>query len=367
MLKKMAAAVVAFCTAASVFAYNPPFGGENIYSLTNPEMLSGSGSASGGPVFTVVPASITVNPALTALEQRSVVNLSATLFFDTNASDGNSDAGFGFQTGIMIPTKYLVFDFTGQGVFMGNPAFDLGKSLAFHTGVSKEVSSRLFVGVDTYFGFYFGENDNFVIGADLGGVYRFDRDFGFLKDPRIGVALLNMGKPLNGSYGVTGINGTREGTSYPGIFTPRASFAAELFNVKEIAGAFSTDLAFPSFQNMIFDFEFKSTYKDFLQLNVGWNCNVRELANGGKVSWPSVGVNFKFGISSDSEKIKDNWKKSEIVPSVAWQNMNGGIQALSAGASLYLGLEDRDAPVILLWDESPATDLPVDLSDSVQE
>ena len=88
-----------------------------------------------------------------------------------------------------------------------------------------------------------------------------------------------------------------------------------------------------------------------INIYFGWNCNIRELVAGGKVNLPSIGINFKFAISTASEKVKDSWKKSEIVPSVAWQNMNGGIHVVSAGASLYLGMQDKEAPTILLWDE----------------
>ena len=60
-MKKIFAVVAAVAvSSASLFAYNPPFGGEELFRLTNPEMLSGSSSsAAGGPAFNVIPASIT--------------------------------------------------------------------------------------------------------------------------------------------------------------------------------------------------------------------------------------------------------------------------------------------------------------------
>jgi hypothetical protein len=50
-------------------------------------------------------------------------------------------------------------------------------------------------------------------------------------------------------------------------------------------------------------------------------------------------------------KNNENWSQSEISPSLAWQNLYDGIQALSFGAKFNLGMEDTSAPDIFLWDE----------------
>ena len=161
MKKKLLCVAVALCAMASIFAYNPPFAGEDVYRLTSPQLLAGGASATGGPVFVVIPASITYNPALTALEQRVILNLSGDFIFDTNAADGHSEAGGGFQLGLSIPTKFLVFSGTVQGLFCRNPALDVGNSIAAHFGISKDVTEKVFLGMNLYTGFYFGNGSDF--------------------------------------------------------------------------------------------------------------------------------------------------------------------------------------------------------------
>ncbi len=352
-MKKLLVGAALFCAAIFAFAYNPPFNGEDLYRLTNPDLLS-STSASGGPIFSVIPASITLNPSLLAWEQRTIVNLSYTGLIDAserNTSD--SKYGQGFQVGLAIPTKLMVFSGTVQGVFSRLPGLDAGNSLVLHLGASKDVTERLLFGMNIYGGYYFdgtGGND-FTVGADLGALYQFD-DMGFLKSPRLGVAILNMGKPLvNSNIKVLGINGTAENVSFPAIFTPSVSFAATLFEIQDFKGGFSADLSFPTFQNVAFATAFGFAYKDIVNLNIGWNVNLRELINKSIVNWPSVGLSFKFSITSATiAKASNDWEKSEIRPSLAWQNLNGGIQAISAGVTMDLGMRDTTPPEIILWD-----------------
>src|SRR5574344_60608 len=220
-MNKRILALAAVCAAMSaLFAYNPPIGGESVYRLTEPNLLSAAASASGGPLFTIVPGSITFNPAITALNQRSMIDVSYTALIDTN--NGNtSDAkyGQGFQLGAVIPSKWCVSTVTVQGAFVPLPEMDLGNSIDFHGGVSKDVTDQLLVGMNLYFGTYFGNGSDFTAGADLGMLYNFKK-LGFLKDPRLGVSLMNLGKPVSGGYTVTGLDGTSTDISYPGIVTP---------------------------------------------------------------------------------------------------------------------------------------------------
>ena len=338
---------------ASVFAYNPPFSGENKYQIANPELLSGAGSASGGAVFTVVPGSIAFNPALTAFEQRTVLNLSYTALINGNRAD-ESDSVYGqaFQLGTIIPTKWLVFAGFMQGTFSDIQRVDLGNSLDFRLGSSKGVTDKLYVGINFYTGFNFGTVFDYTIGADLGALYCFD-DIAFLKKPRLGVSLMNLGKPLTKYSEGRGYDGTSTGCAYPGIITPRASFAATLFNVKKISGAFETELYFPSFQNVVAGLSLGFAYADIVTLSVDWEANVRELvADSTSVSWPGVGLGVKFAVNSSGiSKANADWAQSEVIPALAWQNLHNGIQAISAGARLDLGMKDTTAPEIILWDE----------------
>lgn len=334
------------------FAYNPPVGGESIYRLTEPSMMADAASSSGGPLFTLVPSSITYNPALTAAAQRILFDASYTALIDTTeVNTTSSKYGSAFQIGSIIPTKWCTPSFTLQAMFVPFPEMNLGNSVLFNGGISKDVTDKLYVGMNLYTGFYFGNGSDFTVGADLGVLYFFD-NIGFLKRPRLGVSLLNLGKPLSGNYTVYGLDKTVNDINYPGLVTPRISFAASLFEAKKAKSGFSADLSFPFFQNVVFDTALAFSFFDVVKLSVGWNVNLREIINGSPVNWPSVGLGVSFVINAKKiSKNNESWSKSEINTSFAWQNLYGGIQAVSGGAILNLGTKDKTAPEIILWDE----------------
>ncbi|MBP5752758.1 MAG: hypothetical protein J6W60_07875 [Treponema sp.] len=346
MKKTVLLAAFSLITAA-LFAYNPPLGGENLYKLSNPVMISGGDSASGGPLFNIIPASISYNPALTATEQRTVLNLSGDIMFNT--SDFSSSLGWGAQAGVTIPTKWMVFSGTINGIFSGNTGLPIGNTIIVHAGIAKEFLDNIYIGLNLYGGSYFSHGSDWSIGCDFGLLYKGEKSLGFLRDPRIGISVLNIGRSAGSEYEVIGIDGTTEGTVYPGILTPRISLGATVLQTWGWKAGLSMDASFPACQNAVFDVAFAVSYNNLLEFNLGWQANVRELAEGAKVNWPSVGISCKIMLSSN--KKNDTWQQSELVPSVAWQNMYGEVQNISAGATLYLGQEDNEAPEIYLWDE----------------
>ena len=343
--------------ASTLFAYNPPFGGEEMFRLTNPELMSGAASATGGANFTVLPSSIVYNPALPAWEQRVEVDASGTILFNSNkisilGEDSDSSAGFGAELGLMVPTKWFVF--TGTTSFLASDFYgmNLRKSIVAHGGASKEISRNLAVGANAYFGYYMGSGADFTVGADVGVLYKGD-DFACFKNPRYGFALLNLGKPLSG-YETLGIDGSFDDASYPGFLTPRASFAATVFDVSKVKGGFSCDVAVPSFQNFIADFSFGVVIDKLINVSLSWQGNARELAEGGSdgLNVPALGVSMKFLFNSAKIKEKNSdWEQSEIIPSVAYQNLYSGIHAASFGARVNLGLKDTTPPEIIIWNE----------------
>ncbi len=356
LLSLLAAGILCSAALSSetfVDLYNPPFGGNSIFKLSNPTMISGGASASGGPVFTVLPVSITYNPALPATEQRSVINASWTGIINTvNAQ--NSDGTFGniFQLGTIIPTRFVVIAASAQGTFANFSNMDIGNNIIIHAGVSKDVTDKLYVGMNLYTGFYLGHGSDFTVGADLGLLYTMN-DQGFLKNPRLGISLTNLGKPLNDNFQSLGFNGSRDYINYPGIITPRVSYAATLLSIQDFNIGFSTDFYFPEFMDVAADLGLALAYSDIVQFCIGWEADLREILNGAPLNWPSIGLNIRLTINS--KKIAEGneaWEKSEIVPALAWKNLYGGMEAVSAGASLYLGQKDTKAPEIYLWDDS---------------
>lgn len=347
--------ILTFCmvaVSAVAFAYNPPFGGEELYRLTSPEMLSGqSSSASGGPDNIIVPSSIVFNPSLPAFTQRTDVDLSCTMLLNTDPVFRDDDIGFGFQVGTIVPTRVGVFSGTINGVFADFAKMHVKNVLTVHAGASKEITERIGVGANIYTGFYMGSDSDFTIGLDLGGIYRMD-NLGFIKSPRVGFALLNCGKPASSSK-VVGIDEDAVGKEYPGIFTPRVSLAGDLFKANKLKGSFSADGTIPTFQNFILDLAFSMTYDNRAAVTFGWQMNMRELIEGGDKGCvlPCVGLSLKLGLKSKklSEKNAD-WENNEITPSLAWQGLYDGIHAISVGTHFDLGMIDTQAPEITLWE-----------------
>lgn len=341
MFKKILLAAVFASAVSLLFAYNPPFGGENVNSLCEPNMLCGYGSASGGPDFTAVPSSITFNPALMGLNQRNVLDLSGTFLMDTvndlNPS-GAFDIGGAFGVGISIPSKWCVSTVYVNGSFVPFDNMNLGNEVTVHGGVSKDLTEKLIVGANIYSGFYFGSGFDFTVGMDLGMLYKLGKK-SFIKDARLGVAFLNLGKPVI------------KKDAYPSILTPRVSFAGTLFDAKKAAGYFSTDLSFPFFQNAIFDVAVAFKFIDMIKLTASWQANLRELLNKAPVELPSVGLSFNFTLNTSKISASNaDWAKSEMEGTVSWKRFSNDIHAISAGALLNLGMPDTSAPEIILWD-----------------
>jgi len=351
-MKKITVAMTAALFAAtSVFAYNPPFGGENIARLTNPELLSGAASATGGPNDIAIASSLAFNPALISPLQRISIDMSGTFLANTRSSSYDDPCGFGFQTGVVVPTRWAAFGGSASGIFSNFHGMHVRDVFTARFGGAKEIIENLSLGVDIYTGLYFGEGGDFSLGADVGALYRFGT-VGPIKNLRVGASLLNVGKPASDydNYCVT-IAPWKTSSAYPGIITPRASVGATLFEAGDFSGGLSTDVSFPSFQDVVLDIAFGLRFKNFCALNLGWQANLRELSEDNGYVLPSVGFSFKMLIESKKmAKKNSDWKQSEFTPSIAWQNLYGGIHAFSAGARLDLGMIDRDAPEIIIGD-----------------
>lgn len=349
MIKKNAAAfAIAFC-AAFVFAYNPPAGGENIFRLSSPELLMEGNSSTGGCFFSVSPDSAVNNPALTAFEQRVVLNASGTMMFDGKDASGSAVGG-AMEAGLLIPSRWYVYSFLLQGVFVPFQDMNVGNSVSFTANAAKDLTDNFSVGIGANLGVAWGNSSDWLAGFNIGAFYNAG-SVSFMKDLRFSAVLVNFGKPLS-NMKLTGISGS-ECSIWPGPVTFGFGAAAVLFDSKSFDIASSLDFSFPTFQNFVADAAVQFMLFDSFKISSCWELNARELANGYKNIVPSVSLGFKFTFSSKDGSLLANkgWSQSEMTVNAGWRQLYENINAVSAGARINLGLKDTQAPEIILWND----------------
>lgn len=351
---------------SAVSAYNPPVMGENFYELSSPRQLSNANSSTGGGIFYEGPDSILVNPALSAGEQRVVLNLANTELF----SSGNY--GDAFQLGITIPFKWAVLTGYANGVFSNSEAITVGNTINIKAGLAKQITDKLNLGMSVNSGVFWGYGDAWALSANLGGLFTVG-DVGFLKDVRFGVVISNLGKPFSGTtlpginpavtVEVTAEDGTKTtknlGTiagAFPQIGTLQLGAGALLLSTEYVKVGASLDVTTPLFQNCILDAGLQFSIKDMLFVTVAEKLNIVEIANGHKDFMPAVGISFKFDFSTSLDYAqRHGWNQSEMTITGAYKNFYNSVHGASEGVDLYLGMPDKEAPVInVIFEEGGA-------------
>jgi len=348
MIKKLLAAVSALLSVSVLAAYNPPAGGQNFLRLTEPQLLSGASSSAGGAIFSVTPASVVNNPALTAFEQRIVLDLAGTMLFDS--SDSNESVGGATQAGILFPSRWGVSSFLLQGVWVPFDRMQVGNNIHFNASFAKDVTDKLAIGMSGNVGLFYGYDSDWLGAVDMGALYLFG-DLAFMQNVRFSAALLNLGKMYSETTN-HGIKGS-DAADWPALATPKAGVAATLFNNKKLEIGASVDISAPGFQNFVLDAGVQLVFGGIVNVASGWEYDAREYSEGAKNVMPSVGVSCKFMFNSKDGSFLTNkgWQQSEMTVSAAWQQMYKKINAVSVGALLNLGLKDTEAPKIILWGE----------------
>ncbi|MFA6856162.1 MAG: hypothetical protein WCR31_03040 [Treponema sp.] len=347
MVKKIIAGAVSVFVPAVLFAYNPPVSGESLDRLTSPAQLTSASSSAGGGLFSAGPDSIVFNPALIAYEQRITLDLGYTALFSSDNPDNAYGAAFG--TGILVPWKWFVGSGIIKGDFLPFDEMNAGNTLGTNIGIAKEVSEHLSVGAGINSGVFWGAGSDWSLGADIGVLYRLPQ-LGFMKDFRIGVSMLNLGKNY-GNTTLPGISSDDDTGSFPQIATLRTGAAAVLFSSNNFKGGASLDFAVPGFQNLIIDTGLQLSFNDMLYLRASEEVNIRESIAGHADYMPSVSLGYRFTFSAKNNKYleKNGWSQSEMTTSAAWQQLYQTVNACSLGVRMNLGMQDTDPPRIELW------------------
>ena len=341
MKQKLILAVLLTGCISLLFAYNPSAGGELMYQLQTPDVLADGASVAGGALFSASAEHIAINPALTSEEQRIVINL------DYTALAGSS-YGQTMFLGTIFPTKYGVLTFSGQGIFATLDELDLGNCFTMRAGFSKDISEELYVGTDLActIGSGFGIYGDFGFYYKAGSV----KWLPFLKDVKFGGVLTGCGLPYNNSS-KSALDSEEAVTGFPGLVTPHAGLSGTLVTTDKFKMGLSADLAFPTFQNIVFDTGLQMLIADFVRVRTGWNFNLRECMAGKASYIPSIAVSAKIAFKTQNSFMnKNGWAESEVEIPAGYRQLTGGVHAISAGATLHLGMQDNKEPVIKLWD-----------------
>jgi hypothetical protein len=310
----------------------PPYG-ENLFLLGFPGFVSNAASTGGGGLYDAGPYSININPALTAPLQRVSADLGMALM------TGEQDTGFSFLAGALFPSRWGVWTANLQGSFLEMPLYPPGNTFSGRFGWARDVAENLYVGADIFAGATSKYGNSFAAGLDAGFVYRMG-NLSFLKDSRLSVALANIGKTFtNDYYG-----------NFPGAFTIKGGFAAVLLENDKFSAGFSADIAIPTFQNTLLNVGVELGIVKLVTVSLGWDINVRELADGIGPHTPFIGIAFKWTANTGGSDIlmKQGWEKTDLSVSTIYQKLDDKTNLFSAGLSAEFGSIDKDPPAIKL-------------------
>lgn len=346
-MKKFLCMAIFSAFIASVFAYNPQPGGQELFSLGSPVQLTSAHSAAGSSIFPNCSDSIVQNPALPSSQERIQLDAGYTMLI--SSADSSSPFGSAVQLGLIVPTKMFTVSGIVNGVFSTADEMNLGKSLNLKAGLSKKIAEKLSIGINLSSGVFWGADTDWALGADLGVLYDFG-SLAFMKDFKIGVSALNLGKYYT-KTSIAGIDSSSYSDGFPSAFTLKGGASAVLFDLKGIKGGASVGLTVPTFQNLIMDFGLQFSIKDVAFINLAEKIDIREAANGYSDFMPSIGLFFKFNFTTNKNEYlkKHNWDTSEMVTGVAWQQKYSTMQVVSGGLNLRLGQKDEQPPVIEIF------------------
>lgn len=341
-------AALALCLCAGLLpAYNPPSGGEALYDWYSPLFLSGGPSASESQG----PASDAINPAASAAQQRFTLDLSYIALANMGAAQG---LGSVINLQASMPVNYGVWG-TGARFFIvpeDLASIPLGSAFSARGSFAKDLYPNLWAGIGVQAAFGRRDSYDWSLGADLGLLGQAG-SIGVMRNFRWGAVLAGLGKWYSPGS-TTSLPQNQAGAldnAFPAPFTAKGGIGFDWVKNKSVRLSSTFDLAFPFFQNVLFDTGLTFAVKEAFAATVGWGINVREIASGVTDSYlPSFGFKASIPITttkkSDSFLAKQGWSQSEIQPVISAHPMDSGLWALGAGVSLPLGVIDRKGPKI---------------------
>lgn len=339
-MKKIPFVIIFVIVSLSAFSqYTPVNGGENLADFLSPTFL-----AEGASITSLEsPAADVLNPAVSGLKQRTVLDLSyiALIDFDS-ASPSYGYRGHAANLGTTIPSKYGVFNLSGHFVSSPYANVNLGTLGGVDFSFSKDLYPNFLVGAGIHT--VFGYNTAFDWGLSLNlGFLHLPGNIGFMKDFIWGFSMQGMGKwfaPVSGYSG------------YPAPFTPVFGARFSLVKTDAIVWSWNADVGFPSFQNVDFTVGTSVTIADLITVSASGHYDIVELTDSSVAARsfiPSFGVAFHF--TTDIKEEADffssrGWNKNDVKIQTAGAPLQGSVWALGAGVNIPLGLVDDEGPQI---------------------
>ncbi|MCQ2583274.1 MAG: hypothetical protein MJ160_05155 [Treponema sp.] len=344
----LTAMLISICTAYAQDAYNPPVNGENFFELSSARLMTNAASSTGGGIFYANPSSLSVNPALTANEQRIAFNAGFTGLFSANPSD-SPKIGAAFQLGSVVPFKWAVFTALINGTMCSFEDMNINDSMNLKLGLSKSITDNLYVGLGLDSGFFWGAGTDWSLYGNLGFLYKYGK-LGFMDDFRIGGSIMNLGKTYTQTSSKPMISGF-DVSPYPSLLMIKAGVSGLLLNKDSVKIGFSADVSTPMFHTVIFDAGLQCSIKNMFYISVAEKFNLEEFAQGHDSFIPAIGIGlkFRFGFENNEYMESKGWAESEMSTVVAYKELFNSVHAISTEVDLNLGTKDETPPVITLW------------------
>jgi flagellar hook assembly protein FlgD/outer membrane protein OmpA-like peptidoglycan-associated protein len=337
---RIAVVITALICVVPLSAYDPPKGGFFLPSLYSPWGLAYSPTVTGPSA----PWAALSNPSVLADNQ--LIQFEGAYTGITDFGKAGQGWGSAASLSFSLPAPYGVWG--GAARFFSSPSSMTSMPLGTFGGLTaffaKDILSSLYLGtaVDLTMGGQGGFG--WGLSLDLGATW-LAGDLGVFKDTCFGLSLLDMGK----GYSTPGAAGMLGGvaSSYPSSFTLGLGARSNLIQTYYWNLDAGVDVWSPSFQDLGLDLSIGVSFREMVELRLGWSAGLVDILNGtGRSYLPSLGVfgtisldkGFRFGGQSNRD--------ASLGIGTAFAPLYDSLYALSAGASLSFGLRDRTAPVI---------------------
>ncbi len=284
------------------------------------------------------PQGALLNPAVSAGEQRVVLDLSWIPFVALGASSQPGWIGNIINGGVTIPTRAGVFSASGRFASANFNELSWGTFGSLNASFAKDLYPKLWIGAGL--GGAVGGGPLGVkwgLGVDLGFLH-LPGDLGAFKDFRWGVAIRNMGKGYD--YSVTpGV------LNRPPEFTPAVGAAFSLVRTDALRLSFSPEISFPTFKDLRASLGMEFGVADIFFLDASGVFDLRQ-ALGAE---PARDIPITFGASLKLKNLKmkgKGFEVNEMRTTLASAPLQDGIWAFGAGVTVPFGLRDTTPPQI---------------------